>query len=313
MTTPWAYSNGRFVPAAELTISVADAGFVLGATVSEQLRTFGGRLFRLEQHLARLARSLEIVGVDPGRPLAELAAAATELALQNHRLLAPGDDLGLAIYVTPGDYAPLAGRGAPSPAPMIGMHTWPLAFGLWAAGYERGEALATTEVRQTPADCWPPELKCRSRMHYYLADRAARAQWPGARAVLLDQHDRVCETAAANVVAFRVGEGLVTPPADQVLRGISSQVLRDLSAEAGLPWQERELRLADLASADEILLTSTHSCVLPATRINGQNIGTGAPGPVYRQLLAAWSELVGLDIAAQGSQFSLSPTGERAG
>lgn len=304
MSTPWAYSNGRLIPAAELSVSVADAGFVLGATVSEQLRTFGGRLFRLEQHLARLGRSLQIVNIDPGRPLSDLAAAADELAQRNHWLLEPGDDLGLAIFVTPGGYAPLAGRGARQTGPTIGMHTWPLSFGLWAASYERGESLATTDVVQTPPECWPAELKCRSRMHYYLADRAARAREPGARALLLDQHGRVCETAAANLVMVRKGEGLLTPPRDQVLRGISLQALHELAEGLGLPWQERELRLADLAGASELLLTSTHSCLLPAVRLNGQPIGDGQPGPVYRQLLAAWSRLVGLDIAAQAARFA---------
>jgi len=304
MTTPWAYANGRFMPEAELTISVADAGFVLGATVSEQLRTFGGRLFRLEQHLARLERSLEIVGIAPAQSLAEVGKAAEELVQHNQRLLSTGDDLGLAIFATPGGYAPLLGRRGQSAGPTIGIHTWPLAFGLWAAGYERGESLVTTEIRQTPADCWPPELKCRSRMHYYLADRTARAQSPGSRALLLDHHGRVCETAAANVVAVRVGEGLITPPADQVLRGISLQALHELAIRAGVPWQERELRLADLATADEILLTSTHSCVLPVARLNGQPIGDGQPGPIYRQLLAAWSAEVGVDIAAQAQAFA---------
>jgi branched-subunit amino acid aminotransferase/4-amino-4-deoxychorismate lyase len=303
MTTLWAYSNGRFVPEAELTISVADAGFVMGATVSEQLRTFGGRLYRLEQHLARLERSLEIVGIDPGQSLANLGKAAEELAQRNHRLLAADDDLGLAIFVTPGGYAPLLGRRGQNAGPTIGMHTWPLAFNLWAAAYERGEALVTTEVRQTPADCWPPELKCRSRMHYYLADRAARERTPGTRALLLDHHGRVCETAAANVVAVRPGEGLVTPPSDQVLRGISLQALHELAVSGGLAWQERELRLADLATADEILLTSTHSCVLPATSLNGQPVGDGKPGPVYRQLLAAWSAEVAVDIATQAASL----------
>ncbi|MFO0898400.1 MAG: aminotransferase class IV [Pirellulales bacterium] len=304
MSTPWAYSNGRLIPAAELTVSTSDAGFVLGATVSEQLRTFGGRLFRLEQHLARLTRSLEIVGIELGRPLGDLAVSAQDLAERNHRLLDAGDDLGLAIFVTPGGYAPLAGRGARPSGPTIAMHTWPLAFGLWAASYERGEVLATTDVMQTPPECWPPELKCRSRMHYYLADRAARAREPGAKALLLDQSGRVCETAAANLVLVREDGGLLTPPRDQVLRGISLQVLHELAEGLEVPWQERELRMADLNGASELLLTSTHSCLLPAVRLNGQAIGDGQPGLVYRQLLAAWSRLVGLDIAAQAARFA---------
>jgi branched-subunit amino acid aminotransferase/4-amino-4-deoxychorismate lyase len=63
---PQAFLNGRFVPASEAMLPVYDAGFVLGTTVAEQMRTFGGRLFRLDAHLARLSHSLEIVGVDLG-------------------------------------------------------------------------------------------------------------------------------------------------------------------------------------------------------------------------------------------------------
>src|SRR5690606_15249170 len=103
------YCNGRYLATAEVAISLSDAGFVLGATVSEQLRTFGGELFRLQEHLARLARSLEIVGVEPVETLDELATIATTIARRNHDTLAEGDDLGVSILVTPGAYATFSG------------------------------------------------------------------------------------------------------------------------------------------------------------------------------------------------------------
>src|SRR5262245_23437102 len=102
MSQPQAFLNGRFVPASEAVVAVTDAGFVQGATVAEQLRTFGGRLFRLEAHLARLARSLAIVEVQSPLSCEELATAASQLVAHNHALIAPGDDLGMAIFVTPG-------------------------------------------------------------------------------------------------------------------------------------------------------------------------------------------------------------------
>ena len=76
MQEPIAYINGRRLPLSQLGVSVFDGGFVQGVTVAEQLRTFGGRLFRLEMHLARLARSLTIVGIDPGVSLADLGQIA---------------------------------------------------------------------------------------------------------------------------------------------------------------------------------------------------------------------------------------------
>ena len=101
MSEPLAYLNG-WVPAAQAVVPVYDAGFIQGATVSEQLRTFGGDCFALDRHLARLARSLEIVGIDAGLSIDELGTIATELATHNYRLLAAGDDLGLSMFVTPG-------------------------------------------------------------------------------------------------------------------------------------------------------------------------------------------------------------------
>src|ERR1044072_4859848 len=99
---PQAYWNGRYVPLSQVGIGVFDAGFVQGVTVAEQLRTFGGKLFRLEAHLARLAHSLKIIGVEAGLPLAALGKITAELVEQNAKLLDPADDQQATIFVTPG-------------------------------------------------------------------------------------------------------------------------------------------------------------------------------------------------------------------
>jgi len=102
MPEPLALFNGEFIPAAALAVPAYDLGFMQGVTVSEQLRTFQGNLFRLEQHLERLGNSLSIVGLENEVSLSNLAAWATELVTRNHALLETGDDLGLSIFVTPG-------------------------------------------------------------------------------------------------------------------------------------------------------------------------------------------------------------------
>src|SRR5689334_7184738 len=99
---PLAYLNGRFVPLSQAAVGVFDVGFLQGVTVAEQLRTFGGRLFRLDLHLARLARSLELIGVAPGMPVSEIGKIAIALAEQNRVLIDADDDLGATIFVTPG-------------------------------------------------------------------------------------------------------------------------------------------------------------------------------------------------------------------
>ena len=83
------------------------------------------------------------------------------------------------------------------------------------------------------------------------------------------------------------------------LAGVSLRCAESLAESLGLAWETRSLTEQDLADADEILLTSTPNCILPATRFNGRGIGTGRPGRIYQSLLAAWSVLAGLDIAAQ--------------
>ncbi len=303
MTEAVAYLNGKIVPASHAVIPVTDAGFVLGVTVAEQLRTFGGKLFRVEKHLARLAHSLEIVGVDPGMPLTELGHSAEDLAARNHGLLHPADDLALAMFITPGPYASF-GTVAPRSGPTVCIHTYPLPFHLWHDKYAGGQSLVVTDVIQVPSACWPVELKCRSRMHYYLADKRARDIEPGARALLLDASGQAGEASTANMVIYRAGEGLVSPPKEVILPGVSMGVLEELAASLNIPFVRRRLEVAEVAAADEVLLCSTSPCVWPVTRFNGSPVADGRCGPIARRLLAAWSELVGVDIAAQAARFA---------
>jgi len=297
-----AWLDDRPIPRAELVLPVGDAGFVLGATVTEQLRTFGGRLFLSAWHAERFAHSLAIAGIEPALPAAEIFAAAAELARHNHALGRPAGDLGVVVFATPGDLpAQHGGRGSP---PRVAVHSFPLAFSLWARAYAEGIALRNVPVAQVPAASWPLALKCRSRMHYHLADRAAAAAEPGARAILCHTDGRVSETSTANVALVRDGRIITPPPAD-ALPGVSLRFCRELATGLGLEWEERSLALADLAAADEILLTSTPNCLLPATRLDGRPIGSGGPGPVFQRLLSAWSDRVGVDIAGQAQKLVL--------
>jgi branched-subunit amino acid aminotransferase/4-amino-4-deoxychorismate lyase len=312
MNQPIAFFNGQWISASAAAISLDDAGFVQGTAVAEQLRTFGGKLFRLREHLARLAYSLEIVSVEPGMTLDELAGIAEELAARNHALLPPGDDLGLSIVVTPGVYPTFAppAQGdspisvdteigtVPQPRPIVCLHTYRLPFHLWVKKYREGQRLVTTGVEQVSQRCWPPALKCRSRMHYYLADRQAAAIDPQARALLLDAQGFVVEASTANVLIYR-GKGLLSPPLSKILHGISLSVVTELAGQLGIPFTERDLTIDDLSAADEVLLTSTSVCILPVTQLNGRPIGAGRPDRTFSELMRAWSALVGLDIIAQ--------------
>jgi len=303
MHEPLAYLNGRWLPASQLAIAPTDAGFVLGATVAEQLRTFSGKLFRLEDHLVRLEHSLAIVGVDAGLSRSQLAETAEELVAKNHRLLDAGDDLGLTIFATPGTYTAYA-SGEEPPPPTVCLHSYPLPFRLWAEKYRGGQFLRTTCFEQVSPRSWPTGLKCRSRMHYYLADREAALAEAGARALLLDAGGLVSEASTANVVVYTSREGLISPPGSQALEGISLAQLWELAAGLGIPTVRRELTPDEVARADEAFLTSTPLCLVPVVRLDGRPIGRGEPGQLFARLLAAWSDLAGLDIAGQAVRFA---------
>ena len=305
-----AWVDGRFVPSAEAVIPVGDAGFVFGATVTEQLRSFGGRLFLSAGHAARFRRSLEIVGIEPAWPVEHLFEVAAEVTARCHAAGPAEEDLGVVVFATPGD-APAQHGGRPGTS-RVAIHAFPLAFASWAGAYETGVTLRSVSTTQIPASCWPIELKCRSRMHYHLADREARALEPGARALLLHADGRVSETSTANVIVV-VNGALRTPPSVDALAGISLAHLHTLAHGLGIGWQERSLSLADLAAADEILLTSTPNCLLPVTRLDGQAVGDGRPGPLFARLLAAWGRDVGIDIATQARRCAgILPGGREA-
>lgn len=290
-----AYRNGAWIPEGSLAIPVGDLGFMLGVTVTERLRTFNGALYRPAEHLARLGRSLEIIGL-PGAPIAtELGLALEEYMARHAQQFAPGDDWAVVVFVTPGD-----GSGQP----LCCVHGFPLPFNGWAHQFQAGVDLLVSDYRQTPASCWPPELKCRSRMHYYLADQQAQRRKPGARALLLDQDGFVGEASTANVVAYRKGEGVVSPKIAKVLPGVSVGVLRELAEALGERFVERDMTIDELLHADEVWLCSTSVCVLPVASCEGRPLIHGGPGEAYRRFLAAWSERVGVDIAAQAERFA---------
>ena len=296
-----AWSDGSFLPRPSLVLPLGDAGFVMGATATEQLRTFRGELFRPALHASRFRDSLATVGIEPAWSVEQIFAAAATVARHNHALLSPADDLGVVVYATPGDL-PAQHCGQPG-APRVAVHAFPLAFSSWARSYVQGVSLRSVAVRQVPETCWPLHLKCRSRMHYHLADREAHRQEPGARAILCHADGRVSETTTANLAVVRAG-AIVTPPAGDALAGVSLHELRTLATGLGIRWSEQSLGIADLAEADELLLTSTPNCLLPVTRLDGSAIGSGRPGPVFDRLLKAWSAGVGLSIAAQAERFA---------
>jgi branched-chain amino acid aminotransferase len=295
-----AYFNGDYLPVDQIPLSVTDWGFVQGVTLAEQLRTFSGHAFRVQHHLERLLRGLEMVGWEQTATSVDLPAIIQQVVHHNYAQIDPLDDLGVCVFVTPGAYP---GYSTHDPDhTTVCIHTYRLPFHRWHQKYREGVTLATVSTRQVPTDCWPAALKCRSRMHYYLAAKEAQQRLPGATAMLLDHQGFAAETPTANVIAYFAESGLASPPHDKILPGISLNYVVELARQLAVPFEFRDLTPAELATADEIMLTSTPFCLLPVTRFDERRFN--GPGPLARQLLQAWAQDVGVDIAAQAERFA---------
>ncbi len=332
MPPPLAYFNGEFCPLMELRLPVWDYAVVQGATVTDMVRTFAGEPFRLEQHLERFAASRRAVGIELPESDSRLAALVREVIARTHPLLPEGSDCGVLLFATPGPYRPYAAsvtlgteaRTSPDsssaagdvstavPAtaidtrPTLCIHPFSLAFAKHHYWYVNGAAAAVPQVRQVPAACLPPSIKYRSRLHWYLAEREARQIDPGAVALLLDEYGGLTETASGNLFIVRDGQ-LLTPRAETTLPGISQAYVSELARAAGMTVVRADLTPEYVLEAEEAFLTSTTYCIAPLTWLDGVPIADGRPGPMFRNLIARWSEAVGVDILAQAERFSELP------
>jgi branched-subunit amino acid aminotransferase/4-amino-4-deoxychorismate lyase len=299
-TEPLAYLNGRIAPVSQTRLSLFDQGVVMGASVTEMARTFQHQPFRLEDHIDRLFRSMRAVGFEIDLTREDLRSLVCELIDHNSRLIPATHDLGAVMFVTAGSSLTYQGMWGFDTyrTPSVCLHTFPLPFELWAEKFESGQHLVTPSIRTLPPECLDPKIKSRSRMHWWLADEQARLVDPKALALVLDRDDNIAETSTANFFLVEKG-GIVTPTGRHTLAGVSQTMLREIADSLGIPFERRDFQLYDVLNADEAFTSSTPYCMLPVTRVNKRLIGDGNPGPVFRRLLRAWSEAVGVDIAAQ--------------
>ena len=294
------YLNGQMVPASRAAINIYDLGVVLGATVTEMVRTFHQHLYRLDDHLARIERSLRYVRFDIGMSMVELGHICEEVAKKNAELLEEDEELGLVIFVTAGEnriYAGSAGGDARQ-TPTVCVHTFRLPFEIFAKKMTEGVHAVTPSTRHVPPQCYDPKMKYRSRMHYYLADQEAKLVDPDAVALLLDLDGNVTETSGANFLMVQDGT-IVSPTLRNTLPGISRKTIIELAGSLGIAFVERDLQPFDVVNADEAFLATTPYCMMPVTKINGTPIGTGRPGEVFAKLMEAWSRKVDIDILGQ--------------
>jgi branched-chain amino acid aminotransferase len=275
-------------------------GWCWGATVTEMTRTFRHEPYRLEDHIRRLYRSLRYTRLEIDESPQELTSLSRELIQHNAAALEPEDELGLIHFVTAGEYSVYAGSagGSAGVKPTVCMHTFPMPWELWSRKLVEGQHLVTPSIRHVPPQCYDPKMKYRSRMHYFLADQEARLVDPEASALLLDLDGNVTETGGANFLMVEDGR-IISPTLKNTLPGISRATVRELAGELDISFLERDIQVHSVVNADEAWTATTPYCLAPVTRINGIPIGTGRPGPLYRRLLEAWSERVGVAIETQ--------------
>ncbi|ACG73969.1 aminotransferase class IV [Anaeromyxobacter sp. K] len=292
--------DGALVAPADAKVSVLDRGFLYGDSVYEVVRTYGGRPFELDAHLARLARSAERTGLAPrwdGPRTAREIARTLEAAQSLGAPPAPADaapwnagEWYVRVVMTRG-----AGEIGLDPAlavdPQAVVIVAPLAAPP-ARAYAEGVPVAIASVRRASPAAVDPAAKTGAHLSHVLAVREARAV--GAHeALLLDDAGMVTEGSSSNVFAV-VGGRLRTPPlAAGILEGVTRGVVLRLARETGVPVEEAPLRVEALESADEAFLTSTMREILPVVRVGSRPVGTGRPGAVTERLHRAFRRLAG--------------------
>jgi branched-subunit amino acid aminotransferase/4-amino-4-deoxychorismate lyase len=287
MNPALAYQNGQFVPAGQLSIPIHDAGFVWGATVADRVRTFNGRLFRLEEHIRRFRKSCASARV----PLIEAdvqLAGVSERLIENNR---HNGDLSVVWIATPGPLANFAAVESNEPGrPTLIAYSLPIDPTRSVRLLDSGVALVSIPA----GNAIDPRIKHRSRLAWWIAGEKAHDRDREAHPLFLDPQTRyVLETPTSNLLAVIDGQ-VISPPVGSVLEGVSLGVAKELCERLGVRFWRDNLEREDLSDASEILLTNTMDCAIGVSHLDGEPVAF--PGPVLGSLLEAWSELVGVDL-----------------
>jgi branched-subunit amino acid aminotransferase/4-amino-4-deoxychorismate lyase len=233
----------------------------------------------------------------------QITAAAEELVTHNARLLPLGGELQLVTFATPGPLGNYVGDSANGP-PTLGLVTYALPFARYRPFFAEGVTLAVTGKHPTDSTLLPPTVKHRSRMAWHIADYRARER-TGNRAALgvplCARSGSLTETSIGHFLIVIDGT-VTTPPREMFLDGISLRVTEELCRAASIPFAEAQLPPSQRLQGAEAMLTGTAFCLAGVKELRtdiGNSIRFAWPGPVFRRLIAAWSDLVGMDVEGQ--------------
>ncbi len=272
---PTVFLNGEFLPLDEARVPVLDRGFIFGDGIYEVVPSYGGRLFRWPQHLARLKRSLAAIRIRNPRDDAGWTDLVQALIARH-----PWPDQFVYLQVTRG----VARRDHAFPAGVE-----PTVFAMAselvpvpAAQREAGVAAITL-----PDERW---LHCDIKSVSLLGNVLARQAAVDAGAVecVMFRDGFLTEGSASNIWVVRNGTVLGAPRDNRILEGIRVGLIDELCARGGLAAETRPVLREEVLAADELLISSATKEILPVTRLDGRPVGDGRPGPVYRALYEAY-------------------------
>jgi len=272
-----AFINGKFLPLAEASVSIEDRGFQFGDGVYEVIRTYGGRPFNLDAHLARLNRSAEAIGLRQPYALEQWRDSIAE-GLR----LAAFSESKIYVQITRG-VAPRDHAYAPQLEPTVVMtirELHPLPAAVQAAGVE---AMTVDDVRWGRCD-----IKSINLLPNVLARQQAKQA--GVFEAILVKNGEVTEGSVSNVIIVEHRTLITAPQGPRILSGVTREVVLALARQEGLDVQERYPSQAQLYAASEAFLTGTTVEVLGVVRIDGKPIGRGEPGPVTLSLAKRFLE-----------------------
>ncbi len=276
------YVNGKFVPAEEAAVSVFDHGFLYGDGVFEGIRAYSGRVFRLKEHVRRLFDSAQAIMLCIPMTQEEMSEAILETLRENNL-----KDAYIRPIVTRGvgDLGLDPNKCSLSTVLIISTE-WGAMYGNL---YEVGLTAVTVTVRRNSPDALPPNTKSLNYLNNVMAKIEANIKG-GNEAIILDAQGRVSEGSGDNIFIVK-DRKIYTPYTINNLKGITREAVMELARAAGYETLERDLGLFDLYTGDEVFVTGTAAEVAPVTKVDGRTIGKGVPGPVTKELMAAFREL----------------------
>ena len=274
-----AYVNGEFLPLERATVRVEDRGFQFADGVYEVLRTYGGKPFAVTEHLARLARSLGAL---------ELKAPANTEHLKSiiHEGIQRSGFAEATVYLQITRGCAPRHRGMPTGVePTIVMTVRELGP---AATTLRGTGIAVVTL---PEFRWARcDIKSIALLPSVLAYRAANKA--GADdAIFVEDDGTVNEATGANVFVVTRGRLRTPPISTRILPGVTRDKILEVARAAGIATAEEAITKSELHAAAEVFLTSTTAVVVPVVTVDGQQIGTGKPGPVSARVYEQFARM----------------------